>query len=132
MRHTKKIVSPLIALLAMFTLAGCEYSELNGIGTRTADEEFPPQLDLASFDGCEAGDLNQLKASGELINNSATTSTYEVIVAFADDNGVRLDEKSAWVRDLRPGERAAIDHQWWIDGRERFAQCDLLLINRWS
>lgn len=119
------------ALLAAAFLTGCEYSELNGIGTRTADEDHPPQLDLASFDGCSPGDLGQWRAAGELVNNSPTTASYEVSVAFYDGD-IRLDERSTWVRDLRPGERAAIDHGWWIDSAERVTSCDVLVINRFG
>lgn len=113
----------------MLSLAACEYSELNGIGTRTGDEAFPPQLDLAGFDGCSRGELGQWRATAELVNNSPGTASYEVVVAFYQDE-TRLDERTHWVRDLRSGERAAIDRGWWIDSADLVTSCDVLLINR--
>ena len=119
------------ALCALLALAACEYVEVDGIGTRTADDDFPPQLDLAAFDGCRRGDLGQWRAAGEVVNNSPTTASYEVTVAF-HDGATRLDERSVWVRDLRPGERAAIDHGWWVDGADRVTGCEVLVINRFG
>lgn len=113
-------------------LVACEYSELDGVGTRTPDEDFPPQLDVVAFEGCQGASLNQVRATGEVVNNSPSTATYEVIVAFLDADQTRLDEKSTWIRDLRPDERAAVDHTWWIDGRDLFATCEVLIVNRWS
>ena len=121
----------LAALLLAVVVAGCAYSEVNGIGTRTADDDHPPQNDVTSFAGCEQGDLGRWLASGEVTNNSPTTATYEVTVAFYDDD-TRLDERSTWIRNLRPGEVAAIDSGWWIDGGERVNRCEILTINRWS
>jgi hypothetical protein len=116
---------------AAMMLAGCEYSEVDGIGTRTADAENPPQYDLFSFGGCAPGELNQWRFKAELTNNSPKTASYELTVAFYDED-VRLDEFSTWVRDLRPGESAAADKGWWVEGSERVTRCEVLTINRWS
>ncbi len=121
----------LVLVLAMLVVAGCEYSEIDGIGTRTADENHPPQYDLTSFDGCEPGDLGQWQFSAEVTNNSPKVASYEITVAFYDGD-IRLDEFSSWVRDLRPGEVAAADTGWWIEGSERVTRCEVLTINRWS
>lgn len=123
------IRSLLLGALVAFGLTACEYSEVNGIGTRTADEVAPPQLDLASFDGCSPGELNTWRASATLINNSAKAASYEVVFAFYEGD-VRVDEKSDWVRDLLPGEQAAIDRGWWVDGADVITSCEVLLINR--
>jgi len=117
--------------VTVLLLGACQYSELNGIGTRTGDDQHPPQLDLASFDGCEKGDLDQWRASAELVNNSPTTASYEVVVAFYE-NDTRISQRSHWVRDLRPGERAVVDRGWWVDNPDRVTSCDVLLINRFG
>lgn len=119
------------AALIMLLATGCEYSEVDGIGTRTADEASPPQKDLTSFQGCESGDLGQWRFSAEITNNSPKVASYELTVAFYDSD-VRLDEFSTWVRDLRPGETAAADAGWWIEGSERVTRCEVLTINRWG
>lgn len=119
----------LIGAFLILALSACEYSELNGVGTRTADEAAPPQLDIASFDGCSRGDLGQWKASATLVNNSLKPASYELVVAFYDGE-TRLDEASHWVRDLLPGEEAVIDRGWWIEGADAVTSCEVLLINR--
>lgn len=121
----------LAAAALVLTLSACEYSEIDGIGTRTADEEFPPQHDLVAFDGCEPGDLGQWRFSAELTNYSPKVASYELTVAFYDSD-VRLDEFSTWVRDLKPGETAAADAGWWIEGAERVTRCEVLTVNRWG
>ncbi|MEM7326573.1 MAG: hypothetical protein AAF531_26035 [Actinomycetota bacterium] len=121
----------LVGAIAMLALTGCEYSELNGIGTRTGDEEFPPQLDLVSFDGCEPGELGRWQASGELLNNTPDTATYEVMVGFYEGE-VRLDERSRWIRDIRPGERATLDASWWIQNGDSVTSCRVVLVNRFG
>lgn len=109
----------------------CEYAEVDGIGTRTMDEVNPPQYDLSSFDGCTRDSLNRWAASAEVLNNTETAASYEVVVAFYDGD-VRLDERSEWIRDLKPGEKAAIDSAWWIDEPDRVTDCKVLLINRFG
>ena len=119
------------AAAVLLTLSACEYSEIDGVGTRTADEEHPPQYDLTSFDGCSRGDLGQWRFSAEVTNNTPKVASYELTVAFYESD-VRLDEFSTWVRDLKSGERAAAEQGWWIEGAERVTTCEVLTINRWS
>ncbi len=126
----KRIMLYVLVSAALGTV-GCEYSELDGIGTRTADEQNPPQCDLASFGGCTPGDLGQWRFTAEIVNNSPKVASYEITVAFYDGD-TRLDEFSSWVRDLKPDERAAADTGWWIDGADRVTHCEVLTINRWS
>lgn len=122
----------LLALVAVGgLLSACEYSEIDGVGTRTADEVHPPQLDVASFDGCEPETLDRWRARGEIVNSTETVASYEVVVGFYDGE-TRLDERSEWIRDLRPGERAALDRAWWIDDPDRVTGCRLLLVNRFG
>lgn len=116
---------------ALLTVTSCEYSEVDGIGTRTADEAHPPQTDLTTFGGCEPGDLGQWRFAAEVTNHSPKTATYELTVAFYDGD-TRLDEFGTWVRDLRPGEKAAVDTGWWIENADRVTRCEVLTINRWS
>lgn len=117
--------------VAMLVMVGCEYSEIDGIGTRTADEVHPPQYDLASFDGCTPGDLGQWRFSANVVNNTPKVASYELTVAFYNGD-TRLDEFSTWIRDLKPGEKAAADAGWWIEGAEDVTRCEVLTINRWS
>jgi hypothetical protein len=126
-----KILTAVVLIVAMLGLASCDYSEVDGIGTRTADDMHPPQHDLTSFAGCEPGDLGQWRFAAEVTNNSPEVASYELTVAFYEGD-TRLDEFGTWVRDLRPGENAAVDAGWWIDSAERVTRCDVLTINRWS
>ncbi len=124
-------MAALLLTLASGGLVACEYSEIDGIGTRTADEVNPPQLDVASFDGCEPETLDRWRARGEVVNSTDSAATYEVVVGFYDGE-TRLDERSEWIRDLRPGERAALDRAWWIDDPGRVTECRLVLVNRFG
>jgi len=117
--------------LAMLALSACEYVEVDGIGTRTADAVNPPQHDVAAFDGCEPAELERWRARGRIVNSTDRVASYEVVVGFYDDE-VRLDERSEWIRDLAPGEEAAIDRAWWVDEPDRVTECRLLLINRFD
>lgn len=121
----------LAAVAAALSLTACEYEEVDGIGTRTGDDEHPPQLDVTSFDGCRPTSLGRWQAAGELTNSTEATSTYEIVVGFYDGD-TRLDQRSEWIRDLRPGERAAIDRAWWVDEPDRVTGCRLVLVNRFS
>ena len=118
----------LVALMPL--IAACDYSEIDGIGTRTADENFPPQSDLVSFDGCKPGNLGQWQFDATIRNNTPTVASYELTVAFYDGE-TRLDEASNWVRDLKPGESASAGAGRWIDGADSLTRCEVLTINRW-
>lgn len=121
-----------IAALAIgATATACEYVEVDGVGTRTMDEVNPPQHDIASFSGCQPETLDRWRARGEVTNLTEKVSTYEVVVAFYDGN-TRLDERSEWIRDLRPGETAAIDGAWWVDDPKRVTNCRLIMVNRFG
>ncbi len=119
------------ALLVAAIATGCEYVEVDGVGTRTMDEANPPQHDVASFSGCEPAELNRWRAVGEVVNQTEKVSTYEIVVAFYADT-TRLDERSEWIRDLKPGERAAIDGAWWLDDPDRVTNCQILMVNRFG
>ena len=120
-----------LATVAALSLTACEYSEVNGIGTRTADEANPPQLDVTSFGGCVRGSLDRWQVSGELVNSTDQAASYEIVIGFYDGE-TRLDQRSEWIRDLRPGERAAIDGAWWVDEPDRVTNCQLILVNRFG
>ena len=120
-----------LALVALPVLTACEYVEVDGIGTRTADELNPPQRDVTSFEGCEPASLDRWRARGEVVNSTDRVASYEVVVGFYDGE-TRLDERSEWIRDLGPGEAAAIDRAWWIDDPGRVTGCRLLLVNRFG
>ncbi|MEL6983488.1 MAG: hypothetical protein AAFO29_13765 [Actinomycetota bacterium] len=124
-------LTAVVAGLALLALPACEYSELDGIGTRTADAEHPPQRDVTAFEGCEPAELDRWRARGEVVNPTDRVASYEVVVGFYDGE-VRLDERSEWIRDLGPGETAAIDRAWWIDGPDRVTDCRVLLVNRFG
>lgn len=135
--RTSTLPSSRLALAAMATvtaalsLTACEYEEVNGIGTRTGDEANPPQLDVTSFDGCRPASLDRWQAVGEITNSTDSAASYEIVVGFyAGDT--RLDQRSEWIRDLRPGEVAAIDRAWWVDESDRVTDCRLVLVNRFS
>ena len=119
------------AVLAVGALSACEYVEVDGIGTRTADDLHPPQQDVASFDGCQPTTLDRWRVDGEILNSTDEVASYEVVVGFYDGD-TRLDQRTEWIRDLRPGERAAIDRAWWLDDPDRVTDCRLILINRFS
>lgn len=116
---------------AALSLTACEYEEVNGIGTRTGDDANPPQLDVTSFEGCRPATLDRWQAVGEITNSTGVTASYEIVVGFYDGD-TRLDQRSEWIRDLRPGERAAIDRAWWVDEPDRVTDCRLVLVNRFS
>lgn len=121
-----------ILLVAMLPIiAACEYSEIEGVGTRTADDDFPPQSDLMSFGGCEPGNLGQWRFDATIRNNTATVATYELTVAFYDSE-TRLDEASNWVRDLKPGESASAGAGRWIEDADSVTRCEVLTLNRWT
>ena len=122
-----------IAALAAATalaLTACEYEEVDGVGTRTMDDENPPQLDV-EFDGCRLGELNRWHGAAAITNNTEVVQTYEITVGFYDGD-VRLAERSHWVRALRPGETADVDPGWWIESPERVNDCRLLTVNRFG
>lgn len=131
-RRLGRPLSLLIAgVVATLALSACEYVEIDGIGTRTPDEVHPPQHDLMSFEGCQPDTLNRWQARGEIVNNTDQVVSYEVVVAF-DAGDLRLDQRSEWLRDVGPGERAAINRAWWVDEHDRVTGCRVLVINRFG
>ncbi|MEM9564243.1 MAG: FxLYD domain-containing protein [Actinomycetota bacterium] len=130
-RRVHRTTSLAAGLLLCGLLTACEYSEINGVGTRTADEVNPPQLDVTAFDGCRPATLNRWQVEGEVTNSTDSVATYEVVVGFYEGD-TRIDERGEWVRNLRPGERASLDRAWWIDDPERVTDCRLLLVNRFG
>ena len=126
-----RTLTAIMLVVALVAVTSCEYSEVDGIGTRTPDDVHPPQHDLSSFEGCRPGELGQWRVAAEITNNSPDVATYELTVAFYEGT-TRLDEVGTWVRDLRPGETAAVDAGRWIDGADRVEHCEVLTINRWA
>jgi len=122
---------PLILIIAVLLVASaCRYDEVDGVGSRTADEEFPPQLDV-DFGGCELGPLGQWHAAATVVNPTDVPVTYELTIGFYDGD-VRLAQRSHWIRELRPAEAAEVDHGWWVESSDRVNECRLLTVNRFG
>ena len=127
MRRPLRLLAVVAAASLLFT--ACEYREVDGVGTRTYDAELPPPDDLTSFGGCSRNSLGQWQAVGTVVNQTSDMATYAVTVAFLAD-AVRLDERTAWIRDLRPGERAELNRAWWISGADDVTGCEVLTVDR--
>ena len=119
------------ALLTAAVLTGCEYREVDGVGTRTFDDEFVPQDDITGFDGCFRNRGNQWEVDGQVTNHTPDRATYAVTVAF-NDGDVRLDERTLWIRDLAPGQVAEMNRGWWITNPDKVTNCDILTIDRFT
>jgi len=119
----------LIAVAALL-LTACRYEEVDGVGTRTGDEEFPPQLDV-EFTGCEVGSLGQWHAAATVVNPTDVPASYELTVGFYDGE-VRVAQRSHWIRELRPSETAEVDAGWWVESADRVNACRLLTVNRFG
>lgn len=119
-----------LALVGALVLSSCRYVEVDGVGTRTADEDHPPQSDVTLV-GCAPGELGTWQADLVIVNNSPAVATYEVMVGFYADD-VRLSQRTHWVRALTPGETAEIERAWWIERPDDANSCRLLTVNRWS
>ena len=123
----------LIAGVALATLVatGCEYREVDGVGTRTWDEQLAPQDDITTFDGCTRNQANQWVADGLVTNNTPDRATYVVTIAFNDDD-VRLDERTLMIRDLAPGQAGAMNRGWWLTNPDSVTDCEVLTIDRFT
>ena len=123
----------LIAGVALATLVatGCEYREVDGVGTRTWDEQLAPQDDITTFDGCTRNQANQWVADGLVTNNTRDRATYVVTIAFNDDD-VRLDERTLMIRDLAPGQTGAMNRGWWLTNPDSVTDCEVLTIDRFT
>ena len=119
-----------LAFGAVLLLTACKYEEVDGVGTRTMDPDFPPQADVV-LDGCSLGALNQWHADLTVTNNTPTVQTYELTVGFYDAD-TRLSQRSHWIRALRPGETAEVDAAWWVESPDRVNDCRLLTVNRFA
>ncbi len=120
----------LIIVFSLVLLTACQKSEVNGISSQTGDDEFPPQLDLASFERCKVGELGWVGGGGEITNNTPETATYEIVVAFLAD-GTRMDQRSTWVRDLKSGEKASFEASKFLwDRASTVNDCEVVTINR--
>ena len=123
-------LTALLALALPLTASGCRYETIDGVGTRTADADAPPQADVTLV-GCREGELARWHATTRITNHTDEVQTYEVTIGFYDDD-IRLGQRAHWVRALRPGETAEADPSWWIDSPERVDDCRLLTVNRWA
>ena len=129
---TRLVATPAaVALAAAALLTGCERTEVDGIGSYTGDEEFPPQKDLASFDGCQDQDWGWVGATGTVVNRSTTTANYEIIVGYYASE-TRIEEKGGWVRELGPGEQREFELSVWLPDGPSITDCAVLTINRWN
>lgn len=128
--HRSRPSRVVLFVAVMLVAASCRYSEVDGVGTRTADADHPPQLDV-TLTGCTEGEFGQWTAEAVVTNPTDAAMTYEVIVAFQDGD-VRLSQRSHWVRNLTPGETAAISPSWWIESPDRVTGCRVLTVNRFG
>ncbi len=127
-----RTLSRLTPLLFAIFLVGtaCQKTKVNGIASRTGDEVNPPQLDLESFEGCTIGELGWVRGNGVIVNQTDEVASYEVVVAFAGD-GVRVDQATTWIRDLRAGERSEFQAGKLLGDRApSVVDCEVILINR--
>lgn len=129
MNPLKKSFLPLFLAAALLT-TGCQYVEVDGIGTRTYDEEFVPQEDITAFNGCSRNAGNQWVADGAVTNHTPDLATYAITVAFEAADGSRVDERTMWIRDLAPGQVGEMNRGWWISNPDNVASCRVLTINR--
>ena len=127
MNRTLRLVAGLAAVILL--TAACEYREVDGVGTRTYDDEFVPQAGIERFDGCALTRVGQWRAEGLVTNHTPEMATYVVTIAFFDGE-TRLEERSLWIRDLHPGESADMNRGWWINGSDQVTGCEVLTIDR--
>ena len=119
-----------VAAIAV-VLTACEYREVDGVGTRTYDEQYVPQDDISAFDGCSRTGLGQWQPSGLVTNNTPDMATYAVTIAFSDGE-TRLDERTLWIRDLHPAEQAEMNRAWWLANGDSVTSCEVLTIDRFT
>ena len=117
--------------LAALVATGCEYREVDGVGTRTWDEQLAPQDDISSFDGCSRNRANQWEVNGTVTNNTVDRATYTVTIAF-NSGDVRLDERTLMIRDLAPGQTGAMNRGWWLTNPDSVTDCQVLTIDRFT
>ena len=129
MNRTLQLVVGFVALVVVAT--ACEYREVDGVGTRTFDEEFVPQDDIDRFDGCALTAAGQWRVDGEITNNTDEMASYAITIAFFDGD-TRLEERSLWIRDLHPDESAEMNRGWWINGSDQVTSCEVLTIDRFT
>ena len=112
-------------------LSACDYREVDGVGTRTYDDQYVPQNDLTAFDGCTRTELGQWQPQGTVTNHTPDMATYNVTIAFYDGD-TRLEERGLWIQDLHPNEAAELNRGWWINSPDLVTRCDVLTINRFT
>ncbi len=104
---------------------------MDGIASNTGNEEFPPQRDLESFDGCADRLGGWVEASGSLVNRSTTAASYRIVVGYSAGED-RIEENGTWVSELGPGERRRFDVAVWLPDGPTIDQCAVLVIDRWN
>ena len=123
--HALLASASFIVLLA----TGCEYVEVDGVGTRTYDAEFVPQDDITEFVGCARMPANQWQVDGQVTNHTPDRASYSVTIAF--NNGTtRLEERTLWIRDLAPGQVGEMNRGWWLNNPDSVTDCEVLTIDR--
>ena len=132
MRHLRSPRSRLVllALCGLVLLSACEYEQVDGVGTRTMDEEHPPQDDV-TLAGCHRDEFGRWHADVTIMNNTDLVQTYELTIGFHDGD-TRLAQRALWVRTLRVGEVAEPDPGWWVESGDRVTACRLLTVNRFA
>lgn len=125
--------SGVIVLIVLATLLGaCERSEVDGIGSNTPSEEAPPQRDLVGQVDCSVGERGWVTGAGQVRNGATGTSSYEVVIGFYA-GGVRIGDRSAWIRDIDPAETATFDANVWLgDAADTMTSCEVVTVNRWT
>ncbi len=127
MSTTRTLIAGLALVGAVAT--GCEYREVDGVGTRTWDDELAPQDDITAFGGCVRNRAEQWQPVGEVTNHTEGRATYAVTIAF-NAGTARLDERTLWIRDLAPGQVGVMNRAWWLTDAASVTDCEVLTIDR--
>ncbi len=70
-------------------------------------------------------------AEGTVTNHTPDMATYAVTIAFYE-NETRMDERTQWIRDLRPAEVGEMNRGWWINQADDVSRCEVLSIDRFT
>lgn len=107
----------------------------SGDGETEAPASGSEGSDDQAVEAAESDDIVSCTRTGEdevvleIVNNSSKTSTYSLTVGFFDDAGTRLADESAFVSDLRPGERA-IESKFTFE--ESGSTCEVIDVDRFA
>ena len=80
---------------------------VSGVQTQSNNETHPPQADVnPGWTLASEGFDNYAKVTGTVTNHSSKTSTYTLHFDLIGSNGVRLDDTTAIVNEVQPGQTA--------------------------